>query len=416
MKKVLYIAWKDLLHLLHDPAALLLTLGTPFALTLVIAFAFGGSGNSSLQDIRITLVNQDRGEFGQALVDVFNSAELADLLEPSEVDSFEIAREAVENGEMVVAVLIPAEFSQAILPFDGSSNLSADRPAANVEIYADPAAPISTGVVRSIVEEYLNRLYAGVAGAQVSITQMIQTGRLAPEQAQAVGEQIGTRAAESTVKTSLIVLKSTIADVESENSGFNWLEYSAPSMAILFLMFTVTTGGRKILAEREAGTLPRLLTTPTTSAQVLGGKVLGIFTTGFFQMSVLFVASLLLLRVSWGPLELVLPLIIFVVLAATSWSILIAALSKTPGQANSLGTAITLVFAILSGNFFPRQVMPDWLFQLGKITPNAWGLDGFEVIRAGEAWAGLTPILVALLGMSVVLFGIAVLVFRRSIR
>ena len=30
----------------------------------------------------------------------------------------------------------------------------------------------------------------------------------------------------------------------------------APSMAIMFLMFTVTNGGRSILAERDWGTLP----------------------------------------------------------------------------------------------------------------------------------------------------------------
>ena len=51
----------------------------------------------------------------------------------------------------------------------------------------------------------------------------------------------------------------------------------APGMALMFLMFTASNGGRSLLTERNQGTLPRLLVSPTTSAQVLGGKMFGIF-------------------------------------------------------------------------------------------------------------------------------------------
>lgn len=44
MKKIFAIGWKELQHVIYDPVALLVMLGTPFALTLVIAFAFGGGG------------------------------------------------------------------------------------------------------------------------------------------------------------------------------------------------------------------------------------------------------------------------------------------------------------------------------------------------------------------------------------
>ncbi|MCK7526881.1 MAG: ABC transporter permease [Ignavibacteriales bacterium] len=52
------------------------------------------------------------------------------------------------------------------------------------------------------------------------------------------------------------------------------LAYMAPGMALMFLMYTVSYGGRSILAERAQGTLPRLLVSPTSTAQMLGGKVL----------------------------------------------------------------------------------------------------------------------------------------------
>jgi ABC-2 type transport system permease protein len=201
-----------------------------------------------------------------------------------------------------------------------------------------------------------------------------------------------------------------------DQAGFDWLSFSAPSMAILFLMFTVTAGGSRILAEQKAGTLPRLLVTPTSASQVLGGKVLGIYTSGLFQMSALFLATFLILGVSWGEPLLVTVLVLVLVLAATSWGILIAAVARTTGQANVMGTAISLVFAIAAGNFIPRQTLPEWLQFASKITPNAWGLDGLEIIQRGGGWAELAPILVGMLVMAAVLFTISVFSFRRRFR
>lgn len=66
---------------------------------------------------------------------------------------------------------------------------------------------------------------------------------------------------------------------------FDVLAYLAPGMALMFLMFTVSNGGRSILAEKTQGTLPRLLVSPTSSTQILGGKVFGILLTGAAQMS-----------------------------------------------------------------------------------------------------------------------------------
>ena len=68
----------------------------------------------------------------------------------------------------------------------------------------------------------------------------------------------------------------------------------------MFLMYTVSNGGRTLLAERNQGTLPRLLVSPTTTMQVLGGKMFGIFLTGVAQMLILIVASTLLFQLEWG--------------------------------------------------------------------------------------------------------------------
>ena len=74
----------------------------------------------------------------------------------------------------------------------------------------------------------------------------------------------------------------------------------APGMAMMFLMFVVSQGGRSFLEERVQGTLPRLFISPTTLRQVLGGKVLGVYLTGMAQMFILVIASAVLFNCVGG--------------------------------------------------------------------------------------------------------------------
>jgi ABC-2 type transport system permease protein len=214
------------------------------------------------------------------------------------------------------------------------------------------------------------------------------------------------------MEPSLITLKSTTT--MSADQGFNWLAYSAPSMAILFLMFAVANGGRTILAEREGGTLPRMLVTPTTGTQVMAGKVTGIFLTGLAQMLVLFLASRFLFDLSWGEPTAVLILTICLCAAATSWGVLIAAAARTPGQVGMASTAVTLIFAAVAGNFFPRSQLPAALQTVSLISPNAWGLEGFTRLMSGGGLAEIYGSILALIAMALILFLLASLLFRRQ--
>jgi len=185
-------------------------------------------------------------------------------------------------------------------------------------------------------------------------------------------------------------------------------------MALMFLMYTVSYGGRSILAERSQGTLPRLMISPTQTAQVLGGKVLGIFFMGVAQVGILILASALFFQVKWGdPLGMI-ALILAAVFGASGWGMFITALARTPAQVGSTGSAIMLIFGILGGSFINLEQLPPFMRVISKITPNAWGLDGFTTLALGGTLKSLTAPITALLIMGAVLFGIAVVIFNRN--
>jgi ABC-2 type transport system permease protein len=207
----------------------------------------------------------------------------------------------------------------------------------------------------------------------------------------------------------------TLNNVASGGSAikFDVLALLAPGMALMFLMYTVSYGGRTLLTERNQGTLPRLLVSPTRTSQILGGKMIGIYLTGAAQMFILILGTTLLFQMQWGDETAVLVLVLAAVFGAVGWGMLITALAKTPGQVNAVGAAIMLTFGILGGTFINMDNMPAWFRMITKITPNAWGVDGFTTLALGGGLKDiLTPIL-ALLVMGSALFTVAVLLINR---
>ena len=106
-------------------------------------------------------------------------------------------------------------------------------------------------------------------------------------------------------------------------------------------------------------------------------------------------------------------LVLAAVVGAVGWGMLITSLAKTPAQVSSIGSAVMLIFGILGGSFISLERMPPWLQVVSKITPNAWGLDGFTTLALGGGLNQILGPVLALLGMGTVLFAIAVVLINR---
>ncbi|HLO13368.1 MAG TPA: ABC transporter permease [Anaerolineales bacterium] len=414
MKKLFLIGIKDLKLIFRDRAALTLMLLAPFVLTIGMGFATGRfSGSSSgLSNIPVIIVNLDQEQLGNALADVFSSKELADLMEPSASSDPEAARRLIDADKAAAAVIIPEGFTRSIIPAEGvvfNQNYVGPEPV-KIEVYANPTRPMSAGVVKAIVDEFVSRLEEGRTSGMTSILQLMQSGLLSPQNAESEARNLFQNVDQT--ENLAITLKT---DKEGAQAvPFDILAYMAPGMALLFLMYTVSHGGRSILAERSQGTLPRMLVSPTSTSQVLGGKVLGIFFTGVAQVAILILASSVIFGVKWGDTLGLVVLILAAVFGATGWGMLVTALARTPAQISSAGSALMLIFGILGGSFINLDQMPAYVRTLSKITPNAWGLDGFTTLALGGTLPNLAQPITALLIMGAVLFAIAVVMFNRK--
>ena len=417
MKKIFLIGWKDVTLAFRDRAALVLMLAAPFLLTLGLGFVtgrFSGSSSGGLSQIPVVLVNQDGGQLGNGLVDLFQSQNLATLLAPTTLTDPSAARRQVDQDQVAAAVIIPPGFTQSIIPGQGTNNAQgATSPGApvQVELYTNPIRPTSSGVIKSILDEYMSRVEVGRSAGTVAVSGLLSQGLIQPQDAPRLGAEIGARQAAALQASPTIKLRGV--ESESRPVSFDPLAYMAPGMALMFLMYTVSYGGRSLLAEKNLGTLPRLLVTPISTGQVLGGKVFGIYLTGVVQMLILVTASALLFRLQWGNPLAVLVLVLAAVAGAVGWGMLITALARTPGQVANMGSAIMLTFGILGGSFIDVNSMPTWFQLVSKITPNAWGLDGFTRLASGGQLGDILIPAAALIGMGAALFAVAAIILNR---
>ena len=411
MKKLFIIGLKDLKIVFRDKPALIMMLLAPFLLTIGLGFVsgrFSGGSNTGVSNIPVIIVNLDEGQLGRSLVEVFASDQLAELITPMQETDPEVAKKSIDDDKASAAIIIPAGFTESVIP----SNPQNPGQVVQIDLYTNPTRPTSAGVIKTIVDEFISQVEVGRVTGEVVVTQLLGNGLIQPQDAMQIAMETGIQGAADAVSTQSITLKT------SSNDGgevkFDILAYMAPGMALMFLMFTVTNGGRSLLTEQIQGTLPRILVSPTRSSQVLGGKIFGIFLTGTAQMLILILASSLFFQIKWGDPVAVLILVIASVVGAVGWGLILTSIIKTPGQVSAIGTALMLIFGILGGSFVNREILPDWLKTLSLISPNAWGLDGFQTLALGGGLKDILAPISGLLSMGVVLFFVAIFLFNRS--
>lgn len=410
MKKLFLIAIKDLKLIFRDPSALILMLLAPFLLTLgmgLLTGRFSGGTNTGFNDVPVVIVNEDQGELGKILVEIYHSAELEDLVEPVLMDSTEEAMSLVDQDQSAAMIYIPPGFSEGIIAANATTNLIEEQ----ITFYRNPTQPTNAGIIRSILDQFIHEVEVARTQTGVTIQQLIAYGLISPDQVDIYSEKINQTIDPAGEGSSSIEIINQTAS--GELIEFDILGYMAPGMAIMFLMFTVTYGGRSLLVENRNGTLSRLFVAPTPVGNILLGKGLGIYLTAVAQLVILIGGTSFLFQLKWGDALGVILLILSAAFGATGWGLFFASILRTPGQVAVTGSATMLLFGILGGSFFDLSMLPDWISIINKITPNAWAISGFQVLSIGGKLGDISQNIIALLLMGILLLIVSTVLIKR---
>jgi ABC-2 type transport system permease protein len=187
----------------------------------------------------------------------------------------------------------------------------------------------------------------------------------------------------------------------------------------MFIFFIVTMCSTSLLAEREAGTIRRLLSAPVPRGAIIAGKTLAFMLLGCLQVVIMFGVANLLLKAPLGhsPLALVVMTLV-VTFTAAAMGMMVAALAKTASQAGSIGLILAFVLAGLGGALPAASKEPlsragGFIGVISKLTPHAYAVEGYyRVMAENNTFSQILPEIGILLAFGIVFFLIAVWRFK----
>lgn len=387
VRAALTILRKDLRLRLRDRSVVLFALVVPLVLTFVFAQIFPSDEDL---EVRAGIVDLDGGEVAAGFIEGVLPALVEEgSLEVTTFTDEAAARSAIEAGDIAAAWVFPDGFSAAVQAGEG----------AVITVLANPDRGLSGAVAQGLADGY--RAELDRVGLAVATTATAASGQVSPDEL----DEVARRAVSQ--RSPLAV-----TDLMAEDRQLDATSYLAAGMAVFFLFFTVTFGITGLLEERQQGTLPRLLAAPIGVGAIHLGKALGAFILGIVSMTVLSIASALLLGASWGDPVGVAILVVAGVIAALGVMAFVGSFATTAEQANNLQSIVAMVLGLAGGVFFP--VGAGFLGTLALVSPHGWFLRGLGDLAGSGAWTAVLPATGALLLFGLVFAVPGVLRLRRG--
>ena len=388
-----------LLRMWHGRTEILLTFVVPIAFFTIFAFIFDeqiGLGRSPRVDLAI--VDEDVTELSREFASALAEWETLHIYAPADhgddlfvFSSIEPARSLVLGGTVPLAVVIPNGWSASLA---GPGN-----DVVGLRLLADSSDPVATQVVTALLRQTSGRMIAERIQTQARTFLALSPDEFEASPISAIARPVAIE----------------VEDVFAADKSNPVVSMYAAGIAVMFLLFGAVGNSGTLLEEEENQTLDRLMCSDLSMIQLLAGKWLLMTIVGIVQVTIMFIWA----QIAFG-VDLVGHLSGFAVMtvvtagAASSFALTLAALCRNRAQLNAVAVILILCMSALGGSMVPRYVMSESMQQIGRITFNAWALDGYiKVFWRDLPVAELAPELAVLTATAIVLFVVARVLARR---
>jgi ABC-2 type transport system permease protein len=365
------IVTKEFLQLRRDR----ITFGMIVGIPIVQLILFGYAINSDPRHLPTAVVAADQSEFTRSYLAAMDNSGYFRFVD-GQYDE-ESARAALARGDVQFVVNIPADFTRRLL--------RGERPSVLIEADAtDPAAGSAA--------------IATVRNLPLSVARNDMRGPLAP-----------------------LAQTRPPFDVSVHNlynpEGITQHNIVPGLMGIILTMTMVMMTGLAMTRERERGTMENLLAMPVRPIEVMSGKIVPYIFIGLIQASIILLAAIYIFGVPFFGSVIVLYGVALLFIAANlTVGITVSSLAKNQLQAMQLTFFYFLPSILLSGFMFPFRGMPDWAQALGSLVPATYFMRLVRgILLKGNDWADLWANIWPMMIFTVVLMGVAVKFYRKTL-
>lgn len=336
-----------------------------FPLVFLIIFGSLNSGNKNIS-FNVAVINHSDSQFAK---DFVKSAKDSKVLKvDKDIDTLDKAKEKMTKSQLDAAIILPEDF--------GTVGQGAKYPRGQAEVVYTQ-----------------NNQQSGQA-----------LGSVLNDQFKGINQQFVKSDTPFTVKSTQLNDRSLSA---FDYTFAGLLGFSIIGMGIF--------GPMNVFPElKKMGILRRLSTTPLKVWQYFLATMIGQATIGLLSLSIMFVFAILVfhLNVVGNYFELAVFLVLGII-TILGIGLSLGGWARNERQAAPLSNIIVFPMMFLSGTFFPRFLMPEWLQNVSGFLPLTPVIDGIRLIATeGKHFIDILPQLGLMGAWMIIIYAIAFKVFR----
>lgn len=360
---VLVFAKLNTRRFFRDRIALFFTIAFP----LIFLFVFGGIfGKSSTTSFNVGLVNQSHSQFAQEFVK--NSDKNKLLKVDKEVTTLDKANEKMAHGQLDATIVLPPDF--------GVIKKAQPFPSGQVKVVYTQNNATAAQTLTSVLEGQFKDINAQFVKAPTPFT---------------------------------------VTSTQTNTHSLSQFDYTFSGLLGFSIIGLGIFGPMNVFPElKKQGILRRFHTTPLRVWQYFLSTMISQAAIGLVSMVVQFAIGIGVFRLKVvGNFVLLGAFLALSIITVLGIGLAIGGWAKNERQAAPIGNIIVFPMMFLSGTFFPRFLMPEWLQNASNFLPLTPVIDGIRLVATeGKGVMDILPQLGLIGAWLVVVYVIAFRTFR----
>ena len=367
MRRILFLAQAEVLHIVRDRILLAQTLIVPMVQLIILSNA----ATFEIRNTPIQIVDFDRTSASRGLVNRLAANGHFEIVDTT--PSLDRVDERLLDGSITMAVVIPQDFEESLVKTG----------IAPVELSVNGEKGSAAGIVQAYATRVLTQYAAELqppstfGGAPVRID---------------------------------VPMRSRY------NSTLNYKYYMVPGILVaLMTIIGSLLSAQNIAREKELGTLEQLNVTPITRGQFIVAKLLPFWVLGLIELSLgLLIGTLVFGIPVRGSLLLLYAVAAVYLAVAVGIGLWISALVDTQQQAMFVTFFIVNIYLLMSGLFTPIDSMAPWVQTVTLINPvRHFVAIARAILMKGAGPAEIAQPFLILIASAVVVLAVAVRQYRK---
>lgn len=338
-----------------------------FLFPLIFLFVFGGIfGRNNDTSFRVALINQSDTQFAKQYVDEAKNQKVLKVDE--QATTLDKANEKMSRGQLDATIILPADFGQL--------KEGQQFPSGQAQIFYTQNNQQAGQTLASILQQQFNAI---------------------------------------NTKFVTIITPFSVKAQQSNTKALTQFDYTFAGLLGFSIIGMGIFGPVNVFPElKKQGVLRRLHTTPLRVWQYFTANMISQAVVGLMSIALMFAVAMTIfhLKVVGNYLELV-SFIVLGIIVILGIGLAIGGWAKNERQSAPLANLVVFPMMFLSGTFFPRFLMPQWLQNASNFLPLTPVIDGIRLIATeGKHFTQLGPQFLLIFGWMVIVYAIAFRVFR----